>query len=125
MNQESNIPTASNLTYGPAPALEVRDLGGGEPIHQKQVLAELAELGENWRLETPHELFAIRSALTHENANGAHSTDETIKAGAYWTSETTPWYEGGRVVVGFDGGLVNSYLAFGRAFARAVRVAGQ
>ena len=112
-------------TYTSAPALEVRELGRGESVTQKQALAELAELGAGWRLETPHELFALRSPLTHKNANGAHSYDESIKPSWYWTNEETPWFEGGRVVVGFVSGDVNLYSDGYRAIARAVRVSGQ
>ena len=39
--------------------------------------------------------------------------------------EASPWYEGGRVVVGFNNGNVNNNNANNRAFARAVRVAGE
>ncbi|MFC6838571.1 DUF1566 domain-containing protein [Xanthomonas theicola] len=119
------------ISYASALALEVRDLGGGERLLQREFLAELEQLnktapaGTTWRLETPHELFALRSPLTHENANKAHSIDDSIKAGWYWTSEETPWFEGGRVVVGFDLGYVDYDLAGYRAFARAVRVVGQ
>ena len=132
MNAETNTAAAAapafaipQQTFTSAPALEVRELGGGEEITQKQALAEIAELGEGWRLETPHEFFALRSPLTHENGNGAHSYDETIKQGWYWTSEETPWYEGGRVVVGFGFGFVFYGYVSNRAFARAVRVSGQ
>lgn len=120
-NKAHSVP---QITYTSAPALEVRELGGGERITQKQALDELAELGEGWRPETPHELFALRSPLTHQNAAGAYSYDETIKDGWYWTSETTPWFEGGRVVVGFSSGYVDYDDDDFRAFARAVRIQG-
>ena len=124
MNTTTDFVIPQN-SFASAPALEVRELGGGDRIYQKQALAELAELGADWRLETPHELFALRSPLSHQNVNGAHSHDDSIQQGYYWTSEQTPWYEGGRVVVGFGYGYVVSDDANYRAFARAVRVAGQ
>ncbi len=104
---------------------EVKLLGGGKPIKQAQMLKELEELGPEWRLETPHELFALRSRLTHKNAKGAHSTDESIEPDWYWTDEETPWYRGGRVVVSFFYGNVYDLNDGYRAFARAVRVSGQ
>lgn len=111
-------------TYASAPALEVRILGGGERITQKELLDELLNLPADWRLETPHELFALRSPLAHENQHRAHSYDESIQPDSYWTSELTPWFRGGRVVVGFGiGGVGGSYDDGGRARARAVRVA--
>jgi len=112
------------MTYASAPALEVRVLGGGNRISQSQMLKELAELGPDFRLESPHELFALRSPLTHTNAKGAHSHDESIEPAYYWTNEETPWFEGGRVVVGFYFGGVSNGVSY-RAFARAVRVSGQ
>ena len=101
------------------------ELGNGERITQKQMLKELKALGPEWRLETPHELFEKRSRLTHTNALGAHSTDDTIKPGPYWTDEEVPGVPGARVVVGFGGGDVGYYFDDLRAFARAVRVSGQ
>ena len=103
---------------------EVRDLGNGEKITQKQLLAELAELGPGWRLEKPHELFA-QVDYGYKNQHGAYTRDETLKDGYYWTSQETPWFEGGRVVVGFDSGYVSYDGVNDRAFARAVRVSGQ
>ena len=61
----------------------------------------------------------------HKNQHGAYSRDESLKDSYYWTNQETPWYEGGRVVVGFSYGYVLSNFADLRAFARAVRVAGQ
>ena len=112
-------------TYSSAPATEVKMLGNGLKITSAQAMREIEALGEGWRLEYPHELFALRSPLTHKNQNGAHSYDETIKPDYYWVNEEVPWFSGGRVVVGFYYGLV--YYANGdlRAFARAVRVPGQ
>lgn len=102
-----------------------RELGNGERITQKQALKELKALGPEWRLPTPHALFEKRSRLTHTNALGAHSTDDTIKPGPYWTDEKVPGLLGARVVVGFAvGGVLYGYDD-GRAFARAVRVSGQ
>ena len=101
------------------------ELGNGERITQKQMLKELKALGPEWRLPTPHELFEKRSRLTHTNALGAHSTDDTIKPGPYWTDEEVPGVPGARVVVGFGYGLVDCYVDGFRAFARAVRVSGQ
>ena len=101
------------------------ELGNGERITQKQMLKELKALGPKWRLETPHELFEKRSRLTHTNALGAHSTDDTIKPGPYWTDEKVPGVPGARVVVGFGYGNVLCSLDDSRAFARAVRVSGQ
>ena len=101
------------------------ELGNGERITQKQMLKELKALGPEWRLETPHELFEKRSRLTHTNALGAHSTDDTIKPGPYWTDEEVPGVPGARVVVGFSNGLVDCSSDYNRAFARAVRVSGQ
>ena len=107
-----------------APKREVRVLGGGERISQEQALKELAALGQGWRLETPHELFALVD-YSQKNQLGAYTRDPDLKDGYYWTSQETPWYEGGRVVVGFNYGFVDGSFAYGRAFARAVRVAGQ
>jgi len=102
---------------------EVRVLGNGERITQAQMLEELKTLGDGWRIESPHELFAHVS-YDHKNANGAYSRDETIKDGWYWTNKPHPEFEGGRVVVGFYFGVVVS-VGYFRAFARAVRVSGQ
>ena len=103
---------------------EIRELGGGEKISPQQALAEVAKLGDGWRLETPHELHAL-VAYDHKNQHGALSRDETLKPGYYWTSQEQPGVPGARVVVGFYSGDVDCYGDFYRAFARAVRVSGQ
>jgi hypothetical protein len=103
---------------------EYRELGGGERITQAQALREVAELGAGWRLETPHELFALVD-YGHKNKHGAYTRDESLKDGPYWTNQETPWFAGGRVVVGFAYGVVDYSVAHYRAFARAVRVVGQ
>ncbi len=113
---------AANATA--APQREYQQLGGGERITQTDALAELAKLGEGWRLETPHELFGFVD-YGHKNQHGAYTRDDSLKEGAYWTSQETPWCRGGRVVVSFGFGLVYDYLDYARAFARAVRVSGQ
>ena len=111
--------------------IEVRSLGEGKLITQAQMLEELDALnkgqtdGTSWRIETKHELFGLVSRLTHKNMKGAYSTDDSIEPDVYWTDEETPWFEGGRVVVGFGGGDVSGGSGSGRAFARAVRVSGQ
>ncbi|MFC6838570.1 DUF1566 domain-containing protein [Xanthomonas theicola] len=114
----------SSVAEGVQVPSEYRDLGGGDRIPQAQALREVAELGTGWRLETPHELFGLVD-YGHKNKHGAYTRDESLKEGPYWTSQETPWFEGGRVVVGFYGGYVYDHDADGRAFARAVRVVGQ
>ncbi|MGG6461433.1 hypothetical protein [Solilutibacter silvestris] len=117
------------ITIASAPAVEVRMLGNGKRIYQAQMLEETADLNKTvedgfvWVQESPHQLFALRSPLTHKNAKGAYSYDESIEPDWYWTNEVTPWYEGGRVVVGFDYGGVGSNFGYFRCLARAVRVA--
>jgi hypothetical protein len=119
------------LIYGSAPAREVRDLGDGKEIFPVQAWDELTELNAGqtdetfWRLETPHELFALSLSqdrvLNRLNANGACSYDSSIKPGWYWTSEEKP--SGGRMVVNFSNGTVG--IAYGntsRAYARAIRI---
>ncbi len=130
MNTDPSI-VIPQITYSSAPAVEVRILGDGKRISIAQMVRETEELNKTvqpgfiWRQETTHEKFALRSPLTHTNAKGAHSHDESIEPGPYWTSEETPWCEGRRVVVGFGFGYVTySYDGF-RAFARVVRVASQ
>ena len=98
---------------------EYRDLGNGEAITQEQMLAELAALGDEWRLETPAELYALVD-YGYKNQHDAYTRDETLKPRFYWTSQKTPWYGGGRVVVGFNDGFVD-YIVDYRALARAVR----
>jgi hypothetical protein len=101
-----------------------RYLGNGEKISPAKMLNELEALGPKWRLESPHELYALVD-YEHQNQHGAYTRDETIKNGPHWTSQETPWFSGGRVVVGFSLGLAYYNGGHGRAFARAVRVPGQ
>ena len=75
-------------------------------------------------METPHELFGFVD-YGHKNQHGAYTRDDSLKEGPYWTSQETPWFRGGRVVVSFNDGYVNADVATSRAFARAVRVSGQ
>ncbi len=103
---------------------EYQQLGGGEKISPQQALAEVAKLGDGWRLETPHELHAL-VAYDHKNQHGALSRDETLKPGYYWSDQEQPGVPGARVVVGFNYGYVSYDFDGGRAFARAVRVSGQ
>ena len=110
--------------FASAPALEVRELGGGKAITQKQLLDELLNLPADWRLETSAELYALVDR-SHQNQHGAYTRDESLKDDWYWTSDLTPWYRGGRVVVGFGFGDVDYFVGDFRAFARAVRVSGQ
>ena len=116
--------------FASAPALEVRELGRGKEITQKQALTEVEALNKPadaefvWRLETRNELVALID-LGHKNANSAYSRDETLRADWYWTSDEHPEFEGARVVVGFRNGYVDYGDGFNRCFARAVRVARQ
>lgn len=118
------------ISFTSAPAVEVRDLGNGEEISQKQALKEVEALNEQadpafvWRLETAAELFALRD-LTHKNQHGAYSRDESLKRDWYWTADEHPAFEGARVVVGFGNGNVSYNDVDGRCIARAVRVARQ
>ena len=112
------------LTFASAPALEVRELGGGKAITQKELLDELLNLPADWRLETSAELYALVDR-SHQNQHGAYTRDESLKDDWYWTSDLTPWYRGGRVVVSFHLGYVYGTSDDDRAFARAVRVSGQ
>lgn len=102
---------------------EVRELGEGWPITQRQLLDEMLGLGADWRLETVHELYALRGPLTERNEHGALSADDTIQADVYWTAETAPWSRDCRFVVNFyDGSVLPTYsFEFYRARARAVR----
>jgi len=120
---ESAAVTASaipQISYARTPALEVRELGDGKAITQEQALAELAALGDGWQLPSPHDLYA-KVCYDYKNQHGAYTRDKTLKAGYYWSNQKTPWYEGGRVVVGFGYGHVDDYGVLDRAFARAVR----
>ena len=105
----------------PGAAKEYRVLGDGHLITQKQSMHELAELGAGWRLETPHELFALVD-YSNRNLHGALCIDDTIKAQWYWTSQKKPGCPGARVVVGFAGDGVHYAGESLLAHARAVRV---
>ncbi len=105
----------------PGAAKEYRVLGDGQLITQKQAMHELAELGAGWRLETPHELFALVD-YSNRNLHGALCIDDTIKAQWYWTSQKKPGCPGARVVVGFAGDGVHHAGESLLAHARAVRV---
>ena len=112
------------ISYSSAPALEVRPLGGGEKITQKQMIDELIDLGTEWRLETSAEQYALVDR-SYKNQHGARSRDESLQPGWYWSADTLPGVPGARVVVGFYLGYVLYYSGSHRAFARAVRVSGQ
>jgi hypothetical protein len=103
---------------------EVKDLCDGKRVTYAEADKAVTALGPEWRLETPHELFALVDH-NHQNANKAYTRDESIKNGPYWTNQKTPWSSEGRFVVYFNYGFVNDYGAYGTAFARAVRVSGQ
>lgn len=130
MQQSQIAYVTPQTTFGSAPALEVRPLGGGREITQKQALTEVEALNEPvdpdfvWRLETWQELAALVD-LRHKNQHGAYTRDESLQRDYYWTADKHPEFSGARVVVGFRLGNVNYDVDYNRCLARAVRVARQ
>ena len=116
--------TAVESSTVPGTILEERWLGNNEPISREQADREAAELGPDWRVETPHEAFADFD-YDHKNEHGALSRNPERRRGAYWTNRPHPVDPSARVVVWFVDGYVNLNDDDLRARARAVRVAGQ
>ncbi|MGH8025643.1 MAG: hypothetical protein ACREO0_02850 [Pseudoxanthomonas sp.] len=100
-------------------------MGDGKRISCDQADKEVAELGEEWRLESSTELYALVDRKL-KNANGACSSDESLQPDWHWTSDESNWSSEARVVVLFYDGCV-SYDGYRdlTALARAVRVSGQ
>jgi hypothetical protein len=116
--------TAVESSTVPGTILEERWLSNNEPISRDQADRETAELGPDWRLETPHEAFADVD-YDHKNEHNALSRNPERRRGAYWTNRPYPLGPAARVVVWFGVGLVDDYYDYDRARARAVRVSGQ
>jgi hypothetical protein len=115
--------TAVESSTVPGTILEERWLSNNEPISRDQADRETAELGPDWRLETPHEAFADVD-YDHKNEHNALSRNPERRRGAYWTNRPYPLGPAARVVVWFDDGGVYDGVD-NRARARAVRVSGQ
>ena len=116
--------TAVESSTVPDTILEERWLGNNEPISREQADREAAELGPDWRVETPHEGFADVT-YDHRNEHGALSRNPNRRRGGYWTNQPHPVDPSARVVVWFVDGFVHDSCGLNRARARAVRVSGQ
>lgn len=94
----------------------------GKEVSMKAAEEAVAALGEDWRLPTIQELFAL---VDHSRTRPAIDTEKfpDTKSDWYWSSTPTAWNSGARWVVGFVIGFVHGFHGNDRACVRACRAA--